>query len=107
MGRRRERVAHGHADLAGRGRRRPGQERAHLVARRREDREGFLSEGSAVKKGDVVAVLRVPDLGKIRGAQIAATSKARAATTNAERLKALVEQRLASDQALSGRPSRG
>ncbi|MFO0676367.1 MAG: efflux RND transporter periplasmic adaptor subunit [Polyangiaceae bacterium] len=58
-----------------------------------------FSEGTTVKKGDVVAVLRVPDLGKIRGAQVAAASKARAAKTNADRLKSLVDQRLASNQA--------
>jgi cobalt-zinc-cadmium efflux system membrane fusion protein len=58
-----------------------------------------FKEGTAVKKGDVLAVLRVPDLGKIRGAYTAATSKARAARTNADRLKSLVDQRLAANQA--------
>jgi membrane fusion protein, heavy metal efflux system len=58
-----------------------------------------FQEGAAVKKGDVVVVLRVPDLGKIRGAFSSATSKAKAARTNADRLKDLSENRLASNQA--------
>jgi len=58
-----------------------------------------FKEGTPVKKGDVLAVLRVPDLGKIRGAYSSATSKARAARTNADRLKSLVDQRLAANQA--------
>jgi len=61
--------------------------------------EVSFKEGTPVKKGDVLAVLRVPDLGKIRGAYAAATSKARAARTNADRLKSLVDQRLAANQA--------
>ena len=59
-----------------------------------------LQEGATIKKGDVVAVLRVPDLGKVRGAYAAATSKAAAARANAARLKELSESRLASTQAL-------
>lgn len=58
-----------------------------------------IQEGNHVKKGDVLAVLRVPDLGKIRGAYAATTAKARTARSNAARLKALVEQRLTSEQA--------
>ena len=58
-----------------------------------------FQEGATVKKGDVVAVLRVPDLGKIRGAFSSATSRAKAARTNADRLKDLAENRLASNQA--------
>jgi cobalt-zinc-cadmium efflux system membrane fusion protein len=57
-----------------------------------------LQEGATIKKGDVVAVLRVPDLGKVRGAYAAANSKAAAARANAERLKELSESRLASTQ---------
>lgn len=55
-------------------------------------------EGSAVKKGDVLATIRVPDLGKLRSAAAASLAKAKAARTNADRLKGLVEQRLASNQ---------
>ncbi len=58
-----------------------------------------LQEGATVKKGEVVAVLRVPDLGKVRGAYAAANSKAAAARANAERLKELSASRLASTQA--------
>ncbi len=56
-------------------------------------------DGAIVKKGDVMVVLRVPDLGKVRGAYIATTGRAKAARANADRVKALVESRLASQQA--------
>jgi membrane fusion protein, heavy metal efflux system len=56
-------------------------------------------DGALVKKGDVMVVLRVPDLGKVRGAYTATSSKAKAARANADRLKDLVENRLASQQA--------
>jgi len=55
-------------------------------------------EGSVVEKGDVLAVIRVPDLGKLRSNQASARAKASAARTNAVRLKGLLEQRLASEQ---------
>jgi cobalt-zinc-cadmium efflux system membrane fusion protein len=58
-----------------------------------------FQEGVGVKKGDVLVVLRVPDLGKVRGAYSAAASKAKAARTNADRLKDLSENRLAANQA--------
>jgi cobalt-zinc-cadmium efflux system membrane fusion protein len=58
-----------------------------------------VKEGSHVKKGDALAVLRVPDLGKVRGAYLATGAKARTARSNAERLKALLDQRLTSEQA--------
>lgn len=58
-----------------------------------------FKEGANVSKGDVVAVLRVPDLGKVRGAYAAASSKAKAARSNADRLKDLSDNRLASSQA--------
>ncbi len=58
-----------------------------------------MKEGSQVRKGDVVAVLRVPDLGRVRGSLAATTSRAKAARSNAERLKALLESRLTSEQA--------
>ena len=56
-------------------------------------------EGSSVKKGEVLAVIRVPELGKIRAAYAASMEKAKAARSNAERTKALVEQRLGAQQA--------
>lgn len=58
-----------------------------------------FQEGAPVKKGDVVVMLRVPDLGKLRGAYAATSSKAKAARSNADRLKDLTENRLASSQA--------
>lgn len=58
-----------------------------------------FQEGAAVKKGDLLAVLRVPDLGKVRGAYTSTLGKAKAARTNAERIKDLADNRLASNQA--------
>lgn len=57
-------------------------------------------EGEIVEKGKVLAVVRVPELGRIRGAQAQAATKARAARSNAKRLEALVRDRLAAEQAL-------
>lgn len=57
-----------------------------------------LKEGAAVKKGDVLAVIRVPELGKVRGALAGAQAKAKAARANADRLRHLVEQKLAAAQ---------
>jgi cobalt-zinc-cadmium efflux system membrane fusion protein len=51
-----------------------------------------------VKKGDVLAVIRVPELGKIRAAYSASVEKAKAARSNAERTKALVDERLGAQQ---------
>lgn len=56
-------------------------------------------EGSFVKKGDQLVTVRVPELGKVRSAFTATAAKARAARSNAERLKILLEQRLTSEQA--------
>jgi cobalt-zinc-cadmium efflux system membrane fusion protein len=56
-------------------------------------------EGSSVKKGDVLALVRVPDLGRLRSNLAATLAKARAARTNALRLKELAAQRLAPEQA--------
>ncbi len=58
-----------------------------------------FTEGNTVKKGDVLAIVRVPELGKVRAAYAATLSKSKAARANAERTKALWEQRLASEQA--------
>jgi cobalt-zinc-cadmium efflux system membrane fusion protein len=59
-----------------------------------------FKEGANVKKGDVLAIIRVPELGKVRGAQAAVSMKAKAARANADRLEALLEQRLTSEQAV-------
>lgn len=56
-------------------------------------------DGATVKKGEILVVLRVPDLGKVRGAYSASSARAKAARSNAERLKDLVESRLAGQQA--------
>jgi len=60
-----------------------------------------FKEGASVKKGDVLAVIRVPELGKVRGAQSATLARAKAAKENTERLKALLEKRLTSEQAVT------
>ncbi len=59
----------------------------------------WLSEGSPVKKGDKLATIRVPELGRIRGAQLAAAARAKAAHANADRLADLAKNRLTSEQA--------
>ena len=55
-------------------------------------------EGSAVQKGAVLAVIRVPDLGRLRADQAASLARAKAARANATRLKQLLDQRLTSEQ---------
>lgn len=55
-------------------------------------------EGSSVKKGDVLATIRVPDLGKLRSSLAATLAKASAARANTVRQKALLDQRLTSEQ---------
>lgn len=59
-----------------------------------------FNEGSVVRRGDVLATLRVPDIGRLRGSFSAATSRARATRANAERLKALRATGLGAEQAL-------
>lgn len=59
-----------------------------------------FNEGSLVKRGDVMATVRVPDVGRLRGAFAAANSRAKAARSNAERFTALKNSGLGSDQAL-------
>jgi membrane fusion protein, heavy metal efflux system len=58
-----------------------------------------FGEGEVVKKGETLAVLRVPDLGRIRGALAAAEAKAVAARADAARTKGLFEKQLATEQA--------
>jgi cobalt-zinc-cadmium efflux system membrane fusion protein len=55
-------------------------------------------EGSSVKKGDLLAVIRVPELGKVRSGYAATLARAKAARANAARLEGLVKARLASEQ---------
>jgi cobalt-zinc-cadmium efflux system membrane fusion protein len=59
-----------------------------------------FNEGSIVKRGDVMAVIRVPDVGRLRGAYAAAAARAKAARSNAERFTALKNSGLGADQAL-------
>lgn len=55
-------------------------------------------EGSTVKKGDVLALLRIPEIGKVRAAHSATVAKAAAARSNADRLSGLAEKGMASKQ---------
>lgn len=60
----------------------------------------LFNEGAVVKRGEVLATVRVPDVGRLRGAYAAATSRARASRQNAERLEALKASGLGAEQAL-------
>lgn len=55
-------------------------------------------EGSVVKRGDTMAILRVPELGKARSAYAGTSAKAAAARTNADRLASLADKGLAAKQ---------
>ena len=55
-------------------------------------------EGTAVKKGDLLAVIRVPDLGKARASYTATAARAAAARADADRLEILADKRLAATQ---------
>lgn len=55
-------------------------------------------EGSSVKKGELLAVVRVPDLGKLRSTLAATLARAKAARLNADRTARLAAQRLAPEQ---------
>lgn len=57
-----------------------------------------FKEGEQVKKNDLLAVIRVPELGKAKAAYAATASKAVAARANAARLQSLAEKRLAATQ---------
>lgn len=59
-----------------------------------------FNEGSVVKRGDVLATVRVLDVGRLRGAFAAAAARAKASRSNAERLTALKESGLGSAQAV-------
>lgn len=61
-------------------------------------RDVRFQEGSTVARGSVLAVIAVPDLGRLRSEQAAALAKSRAARANSQRLKELLNQRLTSEQ---------
>jgi len=58
-----------------------------------------LDEGALVKKGDTIATLRVPEVGRYRSTLVAATAKASAARLKAQRLGELADKELGSKQA--------
>lgn len=58
-----------------------------------------LREGETVAKGAPVAVVRVPEIGRVRAAYAAATARARAARASATRSRELFDKRLGSEQA--------
>ncbi|MBP9111191.1 MAG: efflux RND transporter periplasmic adaptor subunit [Polyangiaceae bacterium] len=57
-----------------------------------------FKEGSNVKKGALLATVRVPDIAKVRAGYAAASAKAASARTNATRLQELSQKGLASNQ---------
>jgi cobalt-zinc-cadmium efflux system membrane fusion protein len=57
-----------------------------------------FKEGQTVQKGGLLIQLQVPELGKAKAAYTATAAKALAARTNADRLRALADQRLAANQ---------
>ena len=57
-----------------------------------------FKEGQQVKKGDLLAIIKVPDLAKAKAGYAATAAKAVAARTNADRLQDLAEKRLAANQ---------
>lgn len=57
-----------------------------------------FKEGETVKKGALLILLQVPELGKVKATYTAISAKAAAARTNAGRLQALADKRLAANQ---------
>ncbi|MCC6521173.1 MAG: efflux RND transporter periplasmic adaptor subunit [Polyangiaceae bacterium] len=57
-----------------------------------------LREGGAVRKGELVALVRIPEIGKLRGELQATSGKATAARAKALRVAALVAKGLAAEQ---------
>lgn len=57
-----------------------------------------IKEGANVAKGDVLVVVRVPEIGRVRSALVATEARAGAARANAERLNELLAKRLAAEQ---------
>jgi len=60
-----------------------------------------FKEGQAVAKGEVLLLIKVPELGKAKAAFAATAAKAGAARMNADRLQVLAEKRLAGSQELA------
>ena len=58
-----------------------------------------FKEGDSVQRGSVLATITVPDLGKLRADQASKAAQATAARSNAERLRVLLSQNLAANQA--------
>ena len=57
-----------------------------------------FKEGQRVDKGALLAIIKVPELGKAKAAYTSTAAKAAAARSNADRLQALAQQRLAATQ---------
>ncbi len=57
-----------------------------------------IKEGASVKKGDVLAIVRVPELGKVHAALAGTLSRARAARADADRLRGLYEKGIRAEQ---------
>lgn len=57
-----------------------------------------IKEGAEVKKGDVLVVVRVPEIGRVRSAYLATEGRAAAARANAGRLSELLAKQLAAEQ---------
>lgn len=55
-------------------------------------------EGATVKKGDALLVIRVPEIAKVRAAQLATQAKAKAARSNAGRLRKLFDEKVSTEQ---------
>jgi len=58
----------------------------------------LFREGDEVKKGQLLAVVRAPELGELRSTYLAASARAGAAKANAERLRSLAANRFAAEQ---------
>ena len=59
-----------------------------------------FNEGSLVMRGEVMATVRVPDIGRLRGALAAASARARASKSNAGRLATLKASGLGAEQSV-------
>jgi len=60
-----------------------------------------FKEGNTVKKGDLLATVRIPDLAKLRADRASASARATTARANATRLQELMLKGLAANQELS------
>ena len=69
---------------------------AALVAGRLTDVR--FKEGSVVKKGEILATVRILEIGRVRSAHNAAVAKAASARANADRLRILADKGLGSTQ---------